>query len=88
MKKSIELALIPDEQYSEYRYNVIFKAYKWDPQVGDHNTIAKHVVLMDQETVEQLETWAEKLSEETMGMEEVLIPNWNWRKKWVCPERL
>ena len=38
MKKSIELALIPNEKYSEYRYNVIFKAYKWDPQVGDHNT--------------------------------------------------
>ncbi len=73
MKKTIELALIPNEQYSEYRYNVIFKAYKWVPQVGDHNTIAKHVVLIDQETARQLEKWAEQLSEETMLMEEAFI---------------
>ncbi|HOQ01101.1 MAG TPA: glutathionylspermidine synthase family protein [Acetivibrio clariflavus] len=73
MNHPIKLASIPNEEYSEYRYNVIFKAYKWDPQVGDHNTIAKHVVLMDQETVRQLETWAEQLSAETMLMEEAFL---------------
>ncbi len=88
MKKSIELALIPNEQYSEYRYNVIFKAYKWDPQVGDHNTIAKHVVLMDQETVGQLETWAEQLSEETMLMEEAFIHKPELAKKLGLPRKV
>ena len=88
MKRSVELALIPDEQYSEYRYNVIFKAYKWDPQVGDHNTIAKHVVLMDQETVGQLETWAEQLSEETMLMEEALIRKPELAKKLGLPRKV
>ena len=51
MKTVIQLARIPDDQYSDYRYNVIFKAYKWDPQVGDQNTIAKHAVLMDLNTL-------------------------------------
>ena len=73
MSKSMELALIPESKYSEYRYDVIFEAYKWDPQVGDHNTIAKQVVLMEEETARQLEMWAEQLSEETMQMEEALI---------------
>ncbi len=88
MKKSIELALIPNEKYSEYRYNVIFKAYKWDPQVGDHNTIAKHVVLMDQETVGQLEAWAEQLSEETMLMEEAFIHKPELAKKLGLPRKV
>ena len=88
MKKPIELALIPDEKYSEYRYNVIFKAYKWDPQVGDHNTIAKHVVLMEQKTAGQLETWAEQLSKETMLMEEAFIHKPELAKKLGLPRKI
>lgn len=38
------LARIPGERYSDYRYEAIFRAYKWDPQVEDHNTVAEHVV--------------------------------------------
>jgi glutathionylspermidine synthase len=88
MKKPVELALIPNEQYSGYRYNVIFKAYKWDPQVGDHNTIARHVVLMDRETVGQLEMWAEQLSEETMLMEEAFIRKPALAKKLGLPRKI
>jgi glutathionylspermidine synthase len=73
MEQPMKFGLIPEDQYSDYRYNVIFKAYKWDPQVEDHNTIAKQVILMDQNTATQLESWAEQLSEETMQMEEELI---------------
>lgn len=85
MNKTIELARIPDDQYSEYRYQVIFRAYKWDPQVGDHNTVAKHVVLLERETAEQLETWAEQLSDETMRMEEALIHRPSLIKKMGLP---
>ncbi|NLK86143.1 MAG: glutathionylspermidine synthase family protein [Clostridiaceae bacterium] len=88
MKNTVELALIPNERYSEYRYNVIFNAYKWDPQVGDHNTIAKHVVLMDQETAGQLETWAEQLSEETMLMEEAFVHKPELAKKLGLPRKV
>jgi len=34
MKQVVDLALIPEDKYSEYRYDAIFKAYKWDPQVA------------------------------------------------------
>ena len=84
----MELALIPNDKYSEYRYQTIFKAYKWDPQVGDHHTIAKHVVLLDQETANQLELWAEQLSEETMMMEQALIHKPSLVKKLGLPKKV
>jgi glutathionylspermidine synthase len=64
------LARIPADYYSEYRYEAIFRAYKWDPQVEDHNTVADHAVLLDRATARQLEEWAEKLTDETLRMEE------------------
>jgi glutathionylspermidine synthase len=73
MSRHLRLASIPGDKYSGYRYDVIFKAYKWDPQVGDHNTISRHAVLMSVETAEQLETWAEQMSRETVSMEEALL---------------
>lgn len=88
MQKAIELRLIPEDKYSEYRYNAIFKAYKWDPQVGDHNTVAKHVVVMDESTARQLEVYAEQLSEETMLMEEALIHKPHLVKKLGLPKEI
>ena len=84
----IKFALIPENQYSDYRYDVIFNAYKWDPQVEDQNTVSKHVVLLDRETAEQLETWAEQLSEETMLMEEALIKNISLAKELGLPKKI
>ncbi|HHW22504.1 MAG TPA: glutathionylspermidine synthase family protein [Clostridiaceae bacterium] len=88
MKQVVDLALIPEDKYSEYRYDAIFKAYKWDPQVGDHNTVAKHVVMIDQETARQLERYAEQLSEETMLMEEALINKPKLVKKLGFPGKI
>ena len=67
------LARIPGERYSDYRYEAIFRAYKWDPQVEDHNTVAEHVVLLDRQTARQLEQWAEQLSAETMEIEQAMM---------------
>ena len=72
MEAGIKLGTIPEADYAEYRCEVIFNAYKWDPQVGDSNTVARHAVLMERETARQLEQWAEELSAETMRMEESL----------------
>ncbi len=69
----IALGAIPDVRYSAYRYDAIFKAYKWDPQVEDRNTVSRHVVLMEPETAARLEAWAEALSGETMAMEEAFL---------------
>ena len=38
----MKLVSIPQNKYEEYRLNVIFDCYKWDPQFQDNNTIAKH----------------------------------------------
>lgn len=88
MNQPVCLAAIPDDKYSDYRYDVIFKAYKWDPQVGDHNTVAKHVVLLNQETANQLGAWAEQLSTETMLMEEALIRRLPLAKELGLPRRI
>ncbi len=69
----MKLAEIPKEEYSEYRFEVIFNAYKWDPQVEDKNTVARHVVLMDKNTAGELADLAEKLAQETNLIEEAFI---------------
>jgi len=88
MKHSIKLELIPEDKYSDYRYNVIFKAYKWDPQVGDSNTVSKHVIILDPKTVGQLKSWAEQLSSETMLMEEELLKNLSLAKELGLPDKI
>ena len=78
------LARIPGERYSDYRYEAIFRAYKWDPQVEDHNTVAEHVVLLDRQTARQLEQWAEQLSAETMEIEQAMMERSDLVKKLAC----
>jgi len=72
-KPPFVLEPIPPENYPDYRYEVIFKAYKWDPQVRDTNTVSRHVILMAPETASELGALAEHLSDEIMGMEDALI---------------
>ena len=88
MKHSIRLELIPEDQYSDYRYNVIFKAYKWDPQYEDKNTVSKHILLIDDKTIKQLKLWAEQLSNETMLMEEALLKNLSLAKELGLPGKI
>lgn len=75
MKKGIELVNIPKHQYSQYRYEVIFHAYKWDPQVEDANTVSEYVALLSEDTVRELAVMAEQLAQETVAMETELLRN-------------
>jgi len=84
----MKLGSIPAEKYSDYRYEVIFNAYKWDPQVGDSNVIAKQALLLDKSTAEQLEKWAEQLSAETMAMEEALLHQPKLAKNLGLPKKI
>lgn len=88
MSESIKISLIPPDEYSDYRYNVIFKAYKWDPQVEDHSTISKHAILMNRETAMQLKSLSEQLSTETMLMEEELINKVHLAKELGFPGKI
>ena len=73
MVDSLRLGTVPDKSYPDYRYEVIFKAYKWDPQVGDNNTVSNRVLLLDRILAGQLAEWAEELSAETELMEQALL---------------
>ena len=82
----IEIVNIP--AYPDYRYDVIFQAYKWDPQVSDVNTISPHAVLLDAMTAKKLEQWAELLYEETVRMEEALLRNLSLATQLGLPTRI
>mgnify|MGYP006864441188 CR=1 FL=1 len=43
-----------DDKYDEYRLNLMFDCYKWDPQFLDHNTVAKHAIVLSYEEYEEL----------------------------------
>ena len=88
MSQPLELVGIPEETYSDYRYDLIFNAYKWDPQVEDHSTVSKYALLLSRETARQLSTWAELLSEETIQMEEALIHRPDLAKKLGLPRKI
>ncbi|WOO37274.1 glutathionylspermidine synthase family protein [Anaerocolumna sp. AGMB13020] len=86
MEQPLKFGMIPEEKYPDYRYEVIFRAYKWDPQVEDHNTVAKQVLLMNKETARQLELWAEDLARETVMIEEALVKKLALAKKLGLPK--
>lgn len=84
----LTLKRIPKEHYSDYRYRVIFEAYKWDPQVGDHNTVAEYVVLLDAPTAKQLGDYAEQLAAETANIEQAMIGRRDLAKKLGLPNSI
>lgn len=82
---SLYLACVPPEHYTQYRYDVIFRAYKWDPQVEDQNTVARHVLLISAETARQLHDWARQLARETLQAEQALLQNLSLAKNLGLP---
>ena len=83
----VTLLPIPTFAYHDYRYEVIFRAYKWDPQVYDTNTISPYVALLDYKTAEQLERWTEQLFKETIRMEEALLQNLSLAEELGLPQK-
>lgn len=84
----MKLIKIPEEKYSDYRYEVIFSGYKWDPQVIDSNTVSEYALVMDKEEMQTLAQLAEQLAQETMAMEEKLIGRIDIHKKLGFPYRM
>lgn len=71
----MRLILIPKENYDEYRLNLMFECYKWDPQFLDHNTIAKYALVITEAEHEELRRLTEALDVETRAAEEFLNQN-------------
>ncbi|MBR4084839.1 MAG: glutathionylspermidine synthase family protein [Lachnospiraceae bacterium] len=69
----MKLIPIPKENYEEYRRNLMFGCYKWDPQFVDNNTIARYALVLTKDEQQELATLTEQLDAETRAAEEYLI---------------
>lgn len=68
----MKLIPIPEEKYEDFRLKLMFDCYKWDPQFLDHNTIAKHALVLSQEEYLEVKKLTEALDKETRAAEEFL----------------
>lgn len=81
----MKLIPIPEEKYDEYRLNLIFDCYKWDPQFLDHNTVAKYALVLTEEEHKKLQEFTEKLDKETRLAEVLINNNLNIAKPLALP---
>ena len=84
----MRLVSIPENKYDEYRLDVIFNCYKWDPQFLDNNTIAKYILIISEEEHKELVRLTEKLDEETIQSERMLNSNLKLAKPLELPKRI
>ncbi len=84
----MKLVSIPKEKYEDYRLDVIFNCYKWDPQFLDNNTIAKYVVVITEDENKELKEYTEKLDEETRNAEKIINQNLNLAKPLAIPRKV
>jgi len=81
----MKLVSIPKNEYDEYRLNLMFDCYKWDPQFLDNNTIAKYALVITEEEHKELENLTEMLDKETREAEKVLNSNLKITKPLALP---
>ena len=84
----MKLLSIPEDKYDEYRLDLIFDCYKWDPQFLDNNTIAKHVLVISKEEHEELKRLTEKIDKETIEAENFLNNNFEIAKPLALPRKI
>lgn len=71
----MRLVPISPEKYDEYRLNLMFECYKWDPQFLDSNTVAKYALVITESEHEEIKRLTESLDVETRSAEEFLNKN-------------
>ncbi len=84
----MKLISIPKEKYDDYRTDLIFDCYKWDPQFLDNNTIAKHVLIISKEEHEKIKLLTEQLDKETIAAEIFLNNNLKLAKPLALPKQI
>ena len=84
----MRLAAIPADKYDDYSLDVIFNAYKWDPQFSDSSTIAKHVLIISEAEHAELVSLTEKLHKETIEAEQLLNANQKLSKALEMPRKI
>lgn len=84
----MKLVPIPEEKYEEYRLNLMFDCYKWDPQFFDHNTLAKYAVVLTKAEHEKIKELTEKLDKETQAAEQFLNQHLELTKPLEIPRKI
>ena len=84
----MRLIPIPKDKYENYRYDLMFDCYKWDPQFLDSNTIAKYALVITKKEHEEIKKLTEKLDEETRASEEFLNQNQELLKPLSLPKKV
>jgi len=84
----MKLVSIPKDKYDNYRLDVIFNCYKWDPQFLDNNTIAKHILVMTEKEHKELEILTEMIDRETIQAEQFLNHNLKMAKALELPKEI
>lgn len=78
---------IPNDMYNEYKLDVMLDCYKWDPQFGDNNTVAKYALVLSEKEHEELKLLTEKLIKETTEAENFLNKNLKYTKALEIPNK-
>ena len=84
----MKLVSIPVDKYYEYRLNLMFRCYKWDPQFYDNNTIAKYVLVLSKEEADKIEELTEKIDRETIVAERFLNNHFEISKPLALPKKI
>lgn len=84
----MKLVPIPKDKYNEYRLDLMFDCYKWDPQFCDNNTVAKYALVLSNKEHEELKLFTEKLIKETVEAENFLNKNLSCAKKLEFPKKI
>ena len=88
MEIIMRLVHIQKEKYKDYRIQLMFEAYKWDPQFLDNNTIAEYALVITEKEHEELKRMTEALDVETIAAEEFLNNNQTYAKSLLLNKKL
>ena len=84
----MKLVSIPKDKFDEYRLDLIFDCYKWDPQFLDNNTVARYALVITEKEHEELKMLTEKIDKETINAEEVMNKNLKFAKPLALPKKV
>ena len=84
----MELVTIPKDKYEDYRLEVMFDCYKWDPQFCDSNTLSEYVLVLSKEENEEIIRLTKSLDKETRLAEEYLNNDIKIAKRLSLPRKI
>lgn len=84
----MKLVPIPEKEYYNYKIDLMFDCYKWDPQFLDNNTVAKYALVITEKEHEQLKKLTEDIDKETINAEKLLNNNLKLSKKLSLPRKV